>query len=44
MGIPRSGSTLPCWSRYSIARDGALTLLGGTPVGQTGGVGGLKLA
>jgi 6-phosphogluconolactonase (cycloisomerase 2 family) len=26
-------------SRYSIAPDGALTLLGSTPVGQTGGVG-----
>ena len=26
-------------SRFSIAHDGALTLLGSTPVGQTGGVG-----
>ena len=26
-------------SRFSIAPDGALTLLGSTPVGQTGGVG-----
>ena len=26
-------------SRYAIATDGALTLLGSTPVGQTGGVG-----
>jgi hypothetical protein len=26
-------------SRYSIAPDGALTLLGSTPVGATGGVG-----
>jgi DNA-binding beta-propeller fold protein YncE len=26
-------------SRYSIAADGALTLLGSTPVGATGGVG-----
>ena len=26
-------------SRYSIARGGALTLLGSTPVGATGGVG-----
>ena len=26
-------------SRYSIAQDGTLTLLGSTPVGATGGVG-----
>jgi 6-phosphogluconolactonase len=26
-------------SRFSIAPDGSLTLLGSTPVGQTGGVG-----